>query len=361
MKIGILTLPLHTNYGGILQAYALLTTLKNMGYDPYLISLKAIKYKKSIKEILKFGLLKFIHNVNTNIVSLAQCREISAKKINYFISENIDKILYPTSYEELKFLDAIIVGSDQVWRKEYSSDVRIYFLNFTKGWNIKRIAYAASFGSDDWTYSPVLSAECGSLLNVFNGISVRENSAVQLCAEHFGVNAVCVMDPTLLLDMNDYVFQVKEGDIILTYILDASKEKSQMISAIESHFKVCTVSNIDFEYYGHNISKVNVLKGVDEWLENFARAKFVFTDSFHGCVFCIIFNKPFAVVLNSKRGNSRFYSLLSKFGLMDRIVNNESEVVSLLSKNIDWNNVNRTRDSLKKESYSFLMSNLKQS
>lgn len=360
MKIGILTLPLHINYGGILQAYALYTVLKEMGHEPYLISLKNISQKKTTKEWIKHSLFQVLHWLNSDIVSISSCRELSAIKINVFVRRNIENVLHPVKYEELEFLDAIVVGSDQVWRKEYMGDVRTYFLNFTEGWDIKRVAYAASFGSDKWTYPAELSAQCSTLLTHFNGVSVREKQGVELCEKHFDVNAAHVLDPTLLLKTSKYVAKLIEHKCFLTYILDANEKKTKIINTIEQALNTTEVSNIDKEYLGHNASKVNILRGVDEWLENFASANFVFTDSFHGCVFSIIFNKPFAVALNPQRGNSRFYSLLSDFGLMDRIVSDENEILPLLSQEIDWQSVNEKRHKLKETSISFLQSSLNQ-
>ena len=91
-------------------------------------------------------------------------------------------------------------------------------------------------------------------------------------------------------------------------------------------------------------------------MKSFMDAKMVVTDSFHGVVFSIIFNKPFWVVANISRGTARFTSILSLFNLEDRIVNDTSEMD--WSKSIDWNKVNSLRNELKKKSLSILFNNL---
>lgn len=103
-------------------------------------------------------------------------------------------------------LDAIIVGSDQVWRPDYSSCQPNYFLDFLpKDSKIRRISNAASFGGDNWDWSTELTARCAKLLQLFDAVSVREASGVRLCKEHFNVGAVNVLDPTMLLDPEDYI------------------------------------------------------------------------------------------------------------------------------------------------------------
>ena len=96
--------------------------------------------------------------------------------------------------------DAFIVGSDQVWRPSYNQHLEQAFLNFTENWkNVKRIAYAASFGVDNWEFTKKQTKECKRLVQKFDFVSVREDTAVNLCKEHLGIEATHVLDPTLLL------------------------------------------------------------------------------------------------------------------------------------------------------------------
>ena len=102
--------------------------------------------------------------------------------------------------------DAIVVGSDQVWRPKYFKDkIENAFLDFAKSWNIKRIAYAASFGTDEWEYAPKQTKRCGELLKLFDFVSVREMSGINLCATHFDLGAKLEPDPTMLLTTEDYM------------------------------------------------------------------------------------------------------------------------------------------------------------
>ena len=94
--------------------------------------------------------------------------------------------------------DAFIVGSDQVWRRLYMPDIYREYLSFAEGWNVRRISYAASFGTEEWEYSPLETTECRRLLQKFDAVSVREASGVSLCKKHFGVEAVHVVTITAL-------------------------------------------------------------------------------------------------------------------------------------------------------------------
>lgn len=102
-------------------------------------------------------------------------------------------------------LDAYVVGSDQVWRPAFNLGPRLgnMFLDFA-GDDVKKISYAASFGCKEWEYTEEQERMCGKLAKRFDAISVREASGVDLCKEHFGVDATLVLDPTLLLNKEDY-------------------------------------------------------------------------------------------------------------------------------------------------------------
>ena len=121
--------------------------------------------------------------------------------------------------------DAFIVGSDQVWRRLYMPDIYREYLSFAEGWNVRRISYAASFGTEEWEYSPLETTECRRLLQKFDAVSVREASGVSLCKKHFGVEAVHVVDPTLLLDRDE-----PHQNGLLVYLLDQREENEKMIS-----------------------------------------------------------------------------------------------------------------------------------
>lgn len=327
MKIAVLTLPLHTNYGGILQAYALQQYLKKRGHDIFLIDFRKKSYL--------FELKCFFSN-------LLKRRTIgnSVKKIRRF-ERNI------TMVKESKMgqVDLCIVGSDQVWRKDYIwyNPMR-YFLNFVP-LEIPRMSYAASFGCDKWEFDKELSSFILSELSKFLGVSVREHAGLSILKKMGVRNGYVHIDPTMLLSCNDYnclCSRIKCNKYALTsYILDNTKVKDDIINCICRNYKKVGCQ-------GKKIIGIKILKydSIEEWLASFRDTMFVITDSFHGCVFSILYNKPFIVIANEKRGMSRFETLLSKFKLKERLlyedsVNVQDKINYIIPKIIDWESVNK--------------------
>lgn len=217
---------------------------------------------------------------------------------------------------------------------------------------VKRIAYAASFGTDEWEYSKEETSKCAELIKRFNFISVREQSAIGICKDKFGVEPDFVLDPTLLLSRNHYEELVNNENLkdfkgeIFCYILDKTEEKSNIIKRISKH--------IDKKTFGLESNAVGVLY----WLKAFMDAKFIITDSFHGSVFSIIFNKPFITIGNKSRGMTRFNSLFSTFNLQDRLLLDNKFLIDIVDKDIDWRKINAKREYLKTISMNFILNAL---
>jgi hypothetical protein len=381
MKIGILTQPLHTNYGGLLQAYALQTTLKRLGHDPLVLDRHYSQHKRlrtclgwAKRITLKYAMGKGDVEVFPFRPSVEQVDTIS-RETNRLVLQYINKTAKLYSTHELKRevlrrnLDAYIVGSDQVWRSHYSPCITNYFLDFIEGIpSVKRIAYAASFGLDYWHFKAKATRQCRRLVQQFDAISVREDSGVDLCRQHLGVEAVHVVDPTLLLDPEDYRALVLEnneresaGDL-MTYILDPCAEKAaviQQISSVSGLRPFSVMPDIKLARETQDRIEECVFPSVTKWLRGYMDAKFVIADSFHGCVFAIIFNIPFVVIGNKKRGMARFVSLLRQFDLMNRLIGSSNELTDeFFYEPIDWDQVNQKRTDLKKNSINYLLRNL---
>ena len=266
--------------------------------------------------------------------------------VDTFIKNHIN-VKTVDDYSEIKEkdFDAIIVGSDQIWRPAYFKQIEKAFLNFAKNWNIKRIAYAASFGTDKWEYSKRQTIECGNLLKYFDAVSVRELSGIELCDEHFCIDAKLMLDPTMLLDANDYIklldktnTQKSKGNL-LVYLLDTNKEKLAITDKIAKSKQLTPfIVNSEAENMAIPADK-RIQPPVEQWLRGFYDAEFVITDSFHGCVFSILFQKPFVVIGNINRGMSRFNSLLKIFGLEDRMIS-PTQIDKIKCKdNMNWNKI----------------------
>ena len=325
MKIGIITLPPSFNYGNILQAWALQTVLERLGHEVDIVIARPRRYKLPLKKkplvYAKRFFLKYILMNKNIIIRYEVLLPELLKHTERFIHQYLHVHEY-NSFENIREEDyeAYVVGSDQIWRRRYNSDIRSCYLSFTEGWKVKRIAYAASFGTTSWEYSPEETIECARLLSEFDGISVRESNAVNIVNEKFNLKAIHVLDPTLLLDKEDYIqlFQYAStphspGDM-LCYILGEEKESQDRILAIASErglkpFKVYS----RFDDQDAPMSE-RVQPPVETWLRGFYDAKLVVTDSFHATVFSIIFQKPFILFGSGIRGNERMESLLRMAG-----------------------------------------------
>ena len=241
-------------------------------------------------------------------------------------------------------IDAVIVGSDQVWRLDYSGKVGLnFFLDIKINRKIKKISYAASFGRDYWNENTLNTIKVRKLLKKFDAISVREETGVNICANVFGVDAKWLIDPTLLINKQDYVkiiIQEKEAmkrGQLFYYFLDETDEK---INFALDCAKKLAYSSYSFEMLIDVLGNNKVGK-VSSWLRCFMDAKFVITDSFHGCVFSIIFNKPFIAIGNIERGLSRFESLLRLFDLEECLILNTLESnFKLLEKKFNFDSIN---------------------
>lgn len=364
MKVAILTQPLHNNYGGLLQAYALQCYLKTQGHDVLTVDFISDRKPRlwGIKGIASRLIKKFILNKPVERVLLINAKEKRAisQHTDRFKSENIRTTQRVTELAEFSYIknynfDAYVVGSDQVWRPEYSPGMSAFFLDFLgDNSSIKRVAYAASFGLDHCDeFSPVELDKYSRLLQKFDAVGVRENSAVTLCKEHFGVESSHVIDPTMLLERNDYCRMVERDNSpisngnMMVYVLDQSPEKQSIIDNVAAArglkpYTVMPDSN-------------GVYPPVTQWLRGFMDAEYVVTDSFHGVVFSIIFNKPFIAIGNHDRGLARFTSILKKFSLENRLVFSMKDLtLDKINEDIDFSKINKIKKNEQKLAVKFL-------
>lgn len=356
MKIGILTQPLQANYGGILQNYALQQVLKQMGHDVWTIDYGKFTWINWLDNAWRVLAHKMLGHKAHFATTPPEKEKIEAP-LRRFAENNIQLTIPRSKRFNKKIIRkygfrALIVGSDQVWRPMYNYYIEDSFLSFVSRMKIKRVAYAVSFGTDKWEFTQQQTEHCAVLAKMFDGISVRERSGIILCNKHLGVNATQVLDPTLLMRYQDYIKLCshisKRNPFIFAYVLDKNEEKRKSIVDFAEHRGL--------PYFIKGADKtVSDDDTIELWLSYFRDAAFVVTDSFHGTVFSIIFNKDFYVFGNEKRGNSRFDSLLETFNLKDRMVNN------FLPENIEsinWEEVNRKRETAIINSKLWLKQNL---
>ena len=369
------------NHGGVLQAWALQHVLLSMGHNVVKAEVpQASKYPshklRIIWHIVKRIRRKYIIGDKT-LEIFKEIRENNLEyqpnyKVMQFIQKHLNTITV-TSMSELneKDYDAVIVGSDQVWRKRYSAGQKLLtnesacdnaFLAFTNGWNCKRISYAASIGVDYWEYTEEETKVLQELIRKFDAISVREDSAVELLHRHLdpSLKIEHVLDPTLLIEKEDYIqlYQEKKeqshNNEILVYILDQSEEKDNIVSYAQECTGLKTFRVNNPRYFDRYLPpKKRTQTSITSWLRGFHDAEIVITDSFHACVFSIIFEKPFFVILNEVRGTTRIHSLLKIFGLQSRIIHYAKDFHTL-NNDIDLKMIRKIKKEWQEKSLSFI-------
>lgn len=363
-KIGIITHPLNINYGGILQNYALQQILIKLGYSPITLRLSdpALKVKRTIYlvDVVKWIVKRILgRKISFPITTSKKSRilETNKKTMDFFVSKyirctpakenlNIEDI---DNYE----LEALIVGSDQVWRpKLVNNMLGNQFCGFAQDLPIKRIAYAASFGTDETEYSKELQEQTRKLVSKFSHISVREKGGVPLAKKYWGIDAEWVLDPTLLLDASDYEKLMigethTDEKYIFAYILDSTPQITNFIHNLAKQYK-CKVKIV---LCGPTQIQVPIVS----WLALIRDAVYVITDSFHGSVFSILFQKQFVCINNISRGVSRMDNLKEVTGLSDRFVN---ELMEVPSEEIDYISVNERLAKYRKASLNYISNSL---
>lgn len=373
MKIGILTLPLLSNYGGILQAYALQKVLKDMGHEAIFLDRRRLDEKPAVG-VLRWKIKSMLRPLYYTVRSLLE-HEVY-RDSNYNIYRFIHQFLSPISEplyttDELKHqvrrlqLDSIVVGSDQVWRS-WNKDPKFirlkdYFLDFIPDKTIHKWTYAVSFGKDTWEVDNADISDYKKMAQSFAAISVREDCGIEIVKQHLNRDAILVLDPTLLLDKESYIALAGGNSCSLgagklfSYMLDKSTAKQAMVERISEHIGR-EVEEIT------PIGKYKILPSPINWIRAFMNADFVITDSFHGCVFSIIFNKQFVALGNKSRGQSRFSSLFRIFGLENRLIEEDvpvNIVKDKLLEGIDWDRINRIKTDWQQISKSYIIESLK--
>lgn len=360
MKIGIVTQQLYNNYGAFLQTYALQKMLQRLNFEPVTIDYQfRLPYYRCLLSWVKTLVNRLVGKkrvfIRNHQYQRTGCFSDFADK-HLKLTEIVHRY-HPQLVHRYEF-DAVISGSDQVWRCAYNYYMADMFLRFVKTKSVKKIAYAASFGCSYWDGGKRLAKKCATYARKLDAISVRENSGIQICRDLFGVTAVQMPDPTLLATVEDYETVIDSdptdvpcGNYFASYVLDSSASIQSLISELQNNLKMPGVQLISDRREPVSIA---------QWLRSVRDCDYFVTDSFHGCVFAIIYNKPFVCLGNEGRGSARFDTLLGIFGLEGRMCTSAApeEVRRVLDTPIDWERVNAIHDSERERGINFLKENL---
>ena len=288
-RIGVVGLSNGKNIGNNLVKYGMYMKLKEFGLEPTIIS----KPKPNFN-CTSYFLEKYVHLKTINI-----------------------------SFNELKEkdYDIMMVNSDQTW--SYSEPRNLFnygLLEFAKNWKIPKFIYGASLGKEMWLEERKKSEKAKLLLKDFTGISFREKETVKLAEKYLKIKPELVIDPSFLIDKHYYLDLIKDykrdfnfsEKYLFVYLLDLNENITNMINEVKHkyNFKIYDVSldNLDDKYY------------VEYFIFGINVSQAVITDSYHGSLFSVMFDKPFISYINVARGKNRFKNLKECLHLENRII-----------------------------------------
>lgn len=370
-KIGTITFHESINYGALLQTYALQYYLNNQGYDS-----EVIDYRNSERGIKHMSFSrKLVHHIWHRVIKKMLIGEIRQRKTANFINKNITLSKkkytnYSMLYNEPPIYDAYITGSDQVWNPKNTSGDSSYFLTFAPKDKLK-ISYAPSFGVT--VLNDKHKEKYKEWLLGIDYLSVREKEGQAIIKDLVNKNATMTVDPTLLLKKEEWekiaVPYRNRKPYVLCYHMPGDKIVNGAISRIAKHiakkndWDVISIGQKEYMKLIPGNKKI-FDAGPDEYVGLFQNADFVLTNSFHGTVFSIIFNKPFYVPINrnlppEKVLSSRISSLLNILSIENRLISANDELNLDYSANIDYTKVNSLLKKAREESQKFLNDALK--
>jgi hypothetical protein len=347
MKIGIITFHCADNYGAVLQAFALYQKLAELfdASDIYIVDYQP-------KSIIKVYSLLNIKNMRGLISSILQLPFLLQRKYNF--NKFRDLYFKLLSLKDIDCLDYLVCGSDQIWNAEITNGLDPHYFGMIEGFKGKVIAYGASDGGNLTNNIDIFQ----SFLERFEFVSVREKS-MMAPLEKYGKNITVVLDPVFLPDIifwQKIAAGQKHRNYILIYQLTQNDRLLENAYQLASHTgKQLIEITYGFPYKRILKTKHKVLASVSlaDFLSLFIHADYIFTNSFHGTAFSIIFNKNFYTYFlpgNDKR-NNRIEDLLSDSNLRNRgfshIDFNGPEV-------IDFSSVNSLLNKKKNEAIKFL-------
>lgn len=342
MRIALLTIWQVGNYGAEMQTYATVKALQALGHEVVVIDYRLNEpcgfrgYIKSVLLSITPAILKFKHFWWSNIPSTK----------HYRTSEEL--------HSNLPLADLYLVGSDQVWNPSITKDKYMdFFLGFLPD-GVRRISYASSIGVSEWTFGKNITGQIAEQLCKFERVSCREEDGVRLLSKVFGIKAVNVLDPTMLFSgYPELIGKISLKETFVYYPLFEDKYMENFCREIAQMLNLKYINNNYRTYWlkGHTWNRPSV----KEWIRNFAEAKFIVTQSFHGTVFSIIHHKQFFTIYNGPKV-SRIENLLKILGISNRLFPNieSAREARPWEIHIDYMEVDKRLNKLREFSWNFL-------
>ncbi len=369
MKTGILTYHFGTNFGGQLQCYALNKTLEALGHEPIVVNYipgqnenRLISdLKTSVKLLLKGGKDNAVLAVESFLHSRRMRKNFDRFRQNYLhVGQRCTLTDFTDKYKDL---DALVVGSDQVWAPAHHRS-GAYFFNFKPEFKARKIAYAPCCAIN--RVEAENKEQLSTLLGRFDSLSVRNLETQNFVKDLIGKEVEIVADPTILHDFSELKSdRTPKGKYVLVYILgdEINGGHKTMIDHIREAYGnlpvyVISLTSSKPKYFSWATKTYWELNPVD-WVDFIRNATFVYTDSFHGVVFSLKFHVPFVAYYKERIRASRFIDLKTRFGLRN-IVEAASEVNPdfLKQSQPDDRHIDEVFQTMKEKSLAYLKDSL---
>lgn len=364
MKVGILTQFYRKNYGGILQSYALFQVVSNLGFDVEILDFRYnTKTNRTIGQKIN-GLLKKHLPRKKKIKPKIETRGLPKEHVEAFASFKQKFLKYSpvAENETIKNLvanyDAIIVGSDQVWN-DIEGKHLYYFFDFGKPYKGKKISYAPCSIITDIPRKT--KRRLGKQFKKMDNISARDKTTQQLVITTSGIKPEIVLDPTFLYEFKEFSSPaIVNGDYVFAYILGSEIEMGHE-AVLKEIFKkygkmkvvAAIIPNISLEVEKF-ADEVRYNAAPNEWVNLIANSKFVYTDSFHGCVFAMKFHKPFFAYCKDAKRTSRLVDLKNTYGFKN--IHAPKETITIAE--IEYDKVDDTLKTQKENSLRYIKESL---
>ena len=355
-KVKMLTFHNAENYGATLQAYALKETLKELGVNPEFVNYENEKILSDYKLIRTNSLKSFFSSLWYLPRNLKRKRSFKSFSDRYLDTNSKVYLSKEDIEKDIESGEIFVAGSDQIWNPDLTDGLSdVYTLNFERE-DIKKIIYGASLGNEELLQKN--ASDFKVKLASLDLISVREQSVIRPLEEVCDKKVEQVIDPTLLLNKDTWDKLITENNTIsLTsekYILVYTLFESDEVTKIANHLsKVTGLKIVHFrKYNAYENELMNLYSyGPVDFVNAFKNAAYVITNSFHGTVFSLIFERKFYSVLPSIRAG-RIKDLLNDLGLNKRIVQDMDQIN--LEDEIDYMSTKEKIDVLKSKSIEYL-------
>lgn len=344
MKVALLTIWHEKNYGAELQAYATVKMLQQLGHQVEIINI----YLSD----------SHMPNFKGRISSFVSSFGPAEKKFQEFWKRHMPVTRrYRSSDELMRFppqADIYLVGSDQVWNPDLTGEFeKLFFLDFARD-DVRRISYSSSFGTSEW-HDEKNTDEIKKLLTKFDYISCRERSGVSILKETFGLSAHLTVDPTLLFSQYpELTGPLHPRRTFVYYPLSEDPELTGYARTVASELGLEPLNNKKATtLFGHIVwDSVSI----EDWVRNIGESEFVLTRSFHGLVFSLLYEKPFAIIASKNNRSTRILSLLEQLGMSERYFDSFQACTNAQPWRtpIDYSEVRKRIDSFRTESINYL-------